>query len=185
MHPTAHQGISRSGDTAPKGIRALELLLSTLILALIWIILAGVDDPSSWIIGAPAVMAAAWSRGRLVQTRSLRVSIPGALRFLIFFVAESFKGGIDVAARVVGPKVRVEPGFFDYRLALDRPAARVFFADMVSLLPGTLSADLDGQIVTVHALDCTLDPAPELARLEQRVAGFFGETLTARAEKAA
>jgi multicomponent Na+:H+ antiporter subunit E len=179
----------RSGDPATGGNRPergplLRLFLSALILGLIWVVLTGPQDPLSWVVGMPAVIAAAWSRHRLVRSRSHRISIRGALRFPLFFVTESFKGGIDVAWRVIGPKVKVDPGLFEYRLALELPAARVFFADMVSLLPGTLSADLNDQVVTIHALDRTSDPAAELARLEQRVAGIFGETPTGRAVEA-
>jgi multicomponent Na+:H+ antiporter subunit E len=151
------------------------LVVAGLLLAGVWVVLAGPGDPSSWLIGAPAVIAAAWSRQRLSAADRPRLSVPGALRFLPYFVVESFKGGIDVALRVIGPRVRVDPGLVDYRLSLTRPTARVFFADLVSLLPGTLSADLRGNLVSIHALDRGIDPVPELRRLERRVAALFRE----------
>jgi multicomponent Na+:H+ antiporter subunit E len=51
------------------------------------------------------------------------------------------------------------------------------FIDSISLLPGTLSADLRGDLVTVHALDVRTDVVEGLATLERRVAALFGESL--------
>ncbi len=99
--------------------------------------------------------------------------MPAVAQFVPLFFWESFKGGIDVARRVVGPRLDVEPGFFDYRLELTLPSARVFFVDVVSLLPGTLSADMHGDTLRVHALDRSVDTAGELRRLECHVAAIF------------
>jgi multicomponent Na+:H+ antiporter subunit E len=74
------------------------------------------------------------------------------------------------------------PDLIDYRLALSTEAARIFTADAVSLLPGTLSADLRGNLVSIHALDRGADPVPELRRLERRVAGVFREPFPAAQE---
>jgi multicomponent Na+:H+ antiporter subunit E len=104
----------------------------------------------------------------------------GSLRFLPFFVIESFRGGIDVARRVLGPRLDVEPGLIDYRLRLTLQPARVFFTNLVSLLPGTLSADLAGASVRIHVLDRRVDAVAELERLEQRVAALFREPLRDR-----
>ena len=183
MPPTTPPPAETAGREAPPPwLRLLRLVVTALVLAGVWVILAGVDDPSSWIIGAPAVLAAAWARQRLAATDRPRFSALGGIRFLGYFFVESFKGGTDVALRVIGPRVKVDPGLVDYRLSLTQPAARVFFADLVSLLPGTLSADLRGNLVSIHALDRGADPVPELRRLERRVAGVFREPFPAAQE---
>jgi multicomponent Na+:H+ antiporter subunit E len=60
---------------------------------------------------------------------------------------------------------------------LQRPDARVFFVDGISLLPGTLSADLRDGVLLVHALDTKDAVSASLRRLEERVADLFGEQL--------
>jgi multicomponent Na+:H+ antiporter subunit E len=47
-------------------------------------------------------------------------------------------------------------------------------ANTVSLLPGTLSAELDEHCLRVHVLDQTGAFALELSVLEERVADLFG-----------
>ena len=48
--------------------------------------------------------------------------------------------------------------------------ARVLMTNCISLLPGTLAARLDGDRVELHLLDESMDPEPELLRLEQAIA---------------
>jgi multicomponent Na+:H+ antiporter subunit E len=164
------EGASRPGPWA----RAFSIAWRLVLFTAIWVVVAG-TDPSSAIIGAPAVLAATWSSWRLGGRPGNRFSPWGALRFVPYFVNESIRGGLDVAARVLGPRVRVDPGFYDYRLSLSGQGAQVFFVDLVSLLPGTLSADLRGGVVTIHALDHGADIAGDLSQLERRVGALFAE----------
>ena len=86
-------------------------------------------------------------------------------------------GGIDVVSRVMRPTMRIAPGFLDYRLGLSQPSARLLFINTLSLLPGTLASDLDGDMLRIHALDREADLEQELTRLERAVAAVYGEVL--------
>ena len=143
--------------------------------ALLWLALTE-GDPAAWIIGVPAVLAATLAALRLSEPGS-GLSAGGMVRFLPFFLLESVRGGIDVAARVLRPQMRIDPGMRTYRVRLQRPDARVFFVDGISLLPGTLSADLRDGVLLVHALDTKDAVSASLRRLEERVADLFGEQL--------
>jgi len=169
MEPTTGAG------PEPAGAR-LRPLARILMFALLWLILAG-TDPTSWIIGVPAVMLAAVYARRLAGAPPADLSAPGIVRFVPYFLWQSLLGGLDVARRVLRPRLRIAPGFHRYPLRLTNPAARVFFLDSVTLLPGTLSADMREGVIELHALDAAADPAPALADLERRVGLLFGEHL--------
>jgi multicomponent Na+:H+ antiporter subunit E len=145
-------------------------------LAIVWLILVG-PDAASWIIGGPFVIGATLASLQLATPRARIPSLPRMAGFIPYFLRESLKGGIDVAARVLFPRMRVQPGHEAYRLRLRSPESRLVFVDSISLLPGTLSADLRGDLVTVHALDVRTDVSKGLAELEERVAALFGEAL--------
>jgi multicomponent Na+:H+ antiporter subunit E len=117
---------------------------------------------------------------RLSDRRVGGLSPLGVVRFVPYFLWESLKGGIDVALRVLGPRVRVDPGYLEYRIQLIRPAARVAFMDAVNLLPGTLTADVAGDRLWIHALDRGAEPMQSLVDLEVRVGHLFGERLPSR-----
>lgn len=142
----------------------------------LWLLLSG-GEPSSWLIGVPVIVAAAWSVRLLPTPGRGRFSPIAALRFLPFFLWESLRGGVDVASRVLASEVRVRPGFESYPLRLAQEPARVMFANAVSLLPGTLAADLSGDRLRVHALDTTSDFRAELERLERRIGAIYREEL--------
>lgn len=119
------------------------------------------------------VIAAAATSLALLPARAFRIHAGGALRFLPWFLAESARGGFDVATRAIRPDLPLAPGFIEFRLRLAGPPARAFFANAVSLLPGTLSIELSADALTIHALDVRQPVAERLAQLEDRVAALF------------
>ena len=154
-------------------LRPLRILLT---LTAIWLVIAGLE-PSSWIIGVPALLFATWS-AIVLMPDSLPghrpgIQLGGLLRFIPFFAIESIRGGLDVAARVMRPRLRTDPGFQSYQMQLTDPIARVVFLDSISLLPGTLSADILDDHIKVHALDTSHDLSPSLQRLERTDEGAW------------
>ena len=85
----------------------------------------------------------------------------------------SLCGSIDVARRALHPKMPLEPAFIDYNLSLPNGAPRLFMASVVSLLPGTLSAELLEGYLKVHVLDVKADVVGELQSLESKVGAAF------------
>jgi multicomponent Na+:H+ antiporter subunit E len=100
-------------------------------------------------------------------------------RFLPFFLWQSLRGGIDVARRALHPRLPLAPLLLDYPLRLPDGPACTFLANTVSLLPGTLSADLENGCLTVHVLDGSQpDVSAELQSLEALIADLFGVELS-------
>jgi multicomponent Na+:H+ antiporter subunit E len=159
------------------GSKPLRWTTRLVLFALLWLVLVG-TDPVSWIVGVPAVLLASYAAARLstlvgADPRPLRL-----IAFVPFFVWESVLGGMDVARRVLAPRLRIDPALVSYRPRLKDPAAQVVFLDTISLLPGTLSADIRNGLVQVHALDGDPAMVAGLERLEARVARLFGEEVT-------
>ena len=167
----------------PGPSRLIAGLLVWAIFTGLWLVFAGIADPTSWIVGLPAIAAATWAFVARRRTGAqTRLSPLALLRLIPVFLIDSFRGGFDVTRRVLGLGLDVDPGLTDYRLRLRTPASRVLFIDLVSLLPGTFSADLDGDRLRVHALSLSTYSRAELERLEQRVGACFGEMLPHQAE---
>jgi multicomponent Na+:H+ antiporter subunit E len=144
--------------------------------AAVWLVVAG-PQAGSWLIGVPAVAAAVWARHRLAGRLGRLPSVAGMLSFVPFFVRESIRGGWDVARRVLRRRMKIHPGFADWRTRLPGRAEQVFFVNCVSLLPGTLAADLDDGMVRIHLLDDSLAVDAELAALERAVARIYDVAL--------
>lgn len=136
-----------------------------------WIIAQGSRD--AWLIGVPAVIAATIISLKLSDNLPPKLSAVGTLYFIYLFIRESIIGGIDVARRTLSPKLHIKPGFERYRLNINDPYGRLIFINCISLLPGTLAADLDGEYVDLHMLDTRLDPGPQLQRFEKAIINMF------------
>ena len=147
------------------------LIRTTLFAGLWWIIVQGRAD--AWFIGLPAAAFAAMASMRLSNDDLPRLSVIGLFRFIFLFLSESFSGGIDVARRTLSPELRIQPGFSRYRPTLDDPRARAIFINCISLLPGTLSTNIDGDYVELHLLDVRQDPVSQLQHVEQAIANMF------------
>jgi multicomponent Na+:H+ antiporter subunit E len=137
-----------------------------------WVLAAG--DVGSWVIGVPVSLGAAAVSLSLAPHKLWRWRLIGMARFIPFFLRESLRGSIDVAIRALHPRLPLAPEVVHYRLRLPDDFARVFLANTVSLLPGSLSADLQHDRLSVHVLDRSLPVEATLRSLERRVAGLFG-----------
>jgi len=157
--------------------RRLRIVRRAIVFSLLWMFLAG-GDAGSWMIGAPAVAAATLLSLRLWSGPA--ASLWALARFAPWFFRQSLDGAIDVAMRALHPAMPLYPGLVTFRLRLPSGASRVALANVISMLPGTLSADLKADRLTVHALDARQDLYAMLVELEPRIAGIFNVELAPR-----
>ncbi len=135
----------------------------------VWIALTGADI-SSWAIGIPVVLLSTSLSLRLTPPSSFRISPVGTLYFIAFFLRQSFHGGFDVMRRALSARQLLNPGLVAYTTFLPQGLARIFFVNSISLLPGTLSAELNGNRVIIHTLDRDLPIWAGIQGLEYHVA---------------
>ena len=162
----------RSPDRPSRLQTARRCLLSVLVLSAIWGALTG-WRADALIFGIPAAMVGAALPFLFPQTPRWRLSVRGALVFALWFAAQSVRGAVDVALRAFAPEMGLRPCFRPYPLTLPQGAPRVMFINTITLLPGTLSAEVMGDTLIVHMLDARTDLAPPLADLEARIRALF------------
>jgi len=153
-------------------------------MALLWFGLNG-RDGASWMVGGPAVLAAAWISVRLLPAVTWRWSAGGALVFAAYFLRESIRGGWDVARRALSPQLPLSPGIVRCPFHLPAGPSRLFFCGAISLLPGTAVVAITDENVCIHVLDWTPRVEEELRALERRVGALFGLELMKEKESAA
>lgn len=139
--------------------------------ALWWLMVGGRTD--AWLVGLPTVALATWASIHFSAHPLPGFSFMGLAKFLILFILESLRGGLDVASRTLGYRLQIQPGFKCYPLKLNDPFARVFMINCISLLPGTLSVELHGDHLELHLLDSRQDPEPQLRELEVAIQRLF------------
>lgn len=122
-----------------------------------------------------------WMLGMIVVGLTVALSIylmpPGggvALRalpgFIAFFIQNSIRGGVQVAMMAVSPRPALSPAMLEMTLRLPDETSRVFLACTLNLLPGTLSAGLEGDRLVLHVLNREMPIEAEVRMAEERIA---------------
>jgi multicomponent Na+:H+ antiporter subunit E len=150
---------------------------AALLAALWWALTDGRTD--AWLVGAPAIAAAALASLVLHGAAPWRLRPLALLRTLGWFLGRSVLAGTDVALRALRPRADIAPGFVVLRTRLAEPAERVLLANALSLLPGTLSVELRGERLELHVLDRAAPVERDMRRLEERIAALTGAVLEA------
>lgn len=164
----------RASPGMPVARRVLRVGLRLAALAALWFLLTGGDAQNLW-LGALFVAGGALLGG-LLESPGTRGPRPAAVsRFVPYFISRSLAGGVDVSRRAMAPSMPVELGLISYETWLRSRSAQVVFACTISLLPGTLSARLDGGKLQVHVVSGAEGAREDLERLEYHVGRLFGE----------
>jgi multicomponent Na+:H+ antiporter subunit E len=145
-------------------------LARTASFAALWLLLLPSLKLGDLATGAIAVAAASWASLQLrpPETGGLRLWV--VLRLAPHFIYESVRAGADVAARALGARVRVSPGYVECPLGFPPGLSRNRFSSFTSLLPGTVPCGDRNGVLVYHCLDVNEPVVEQLWAEEKRLA---------------
>lgn len=149
------------------------LAVRTATLGTLWWVLSGAPA-DSWYVGGPAIVGALLAAQRLQPAGAASIRAAALLPYVWFFVVASLRGGLQVALRAIRPDPDLRPAMLDVTLQLPGQAERLFLASSISMLPGTVATELDGDLLRLHLLDGRLAAIGDVRSAEQHVARLFG-----------
>lgn len=82
---------------------------------------------------------------------------------------------LDVARHTLRPTPTCDPHVLELTTHLASPVARALLANSISVVPGTITLDVDGQRFTVHAFTPGAADALVSAEVQNRIAHVFGQ----------
>ena len=149
--------------------RLLPAPLLSATLFVVWLLLANTLDPAHVVLAVVLAVAVPWLTDGLRPERP-RVRRPVAIvRLGLVVLWDIVLSNIEVARRILGPEDAITPAFVWVPLALTDPHAILSLAAIVTMTPGTLSADLspDRRHLLVHAFNVG-DEAALIAQIKAR-----------------
>ncbi len=94
--------------------------------------------------------------------------------YIPFFIYYCIRANLDVAYRVLHPDLPIRPGIVRVRTSLRTALGKTFLANSITLTPGTLTVDIDGQDLYVHWINVdTDDPEQQTQEIVKRFEGFL------------
>jgi multicomponent K+:H+ antiporter subunit E len=152
-----------------KARRWLPHPLLSLCLLLVWLLLVNDMSLGHWVLGGvlgwliPLVTQVFW-----INPPRVRHPIKLCLFFLRILL-DILVANLQVAKLILGPIDRLHPAFVEVPLQLEDELALTMLASIVSLTPGTVSADLsdDRRTLLVHGLN-VVDEAELVRSIQTR-----------------
>ena len=152
-----------------KRSRWLPYPLLSLSLLLVWLLLVNQVSVGQVLLGS----FLGW--GIALLSRMLWIDAPPLAHplklavFLLRVLLDIVVANLEVARRILGPMGQLRPGFVEVPLELRDELALTMLTSIVSLTPGTVSADLsdDRRSLLLHCLDVS-DPQALVAQVKAR-----------------
>ncbi|WP_456399920.1 Na+/H+ antiporter subunit E [Mesoaciditoga sp.] len=154
-------------------------LYAVVVYFFLWIVLTYPFSIHEWEAGAAiALLGALLTYKQLSVSGMKNIERLGILLFwyLPVFIWEMLKANLHVAAIVLNPKMPIKPGIVKIKTNLKSPVAKVWLANSITLTPGTLSMDIDGQYLYIHWITVK---TKDVEKATQEIAGSFEKILEA------
>ncbi len=150
------------------------LILKTLGLFLIWLLLSASFDLFHIGLGLLAAFGVAWFN----TDRSTSRSAIRKLRIVWYFlwlVGRILPSGFHLSFLILHPALPIDPKLIRCRTKLHEEAGIVLLGNSITLTPGTITVEVNAQDLVVHAMDDKSAHDVTSQRIEQQIAGLFGE----------
>jgi multicomponent Na+:H+ antiporter subunit E len=138
----------------------MKLLRAVILFGLLlafWLLLSGRLDPLFVVLGVLAAAAVTWLSLPLLEVVlgraevTPRVHLGWLVVYVLWLVGRIIPAGVQVARVVLDPRMPPQPGVVSFRTTLATPAARTTLANSITLVPGTMTLEVDGDRFIVHA----------------------------------
>jgi multicomponent Na+:H+ antiporter subunit E len=150
----------------------LNFALMGLVLAAVWLLLSGLFKPLLMGLGAVSVLLCLWLAGRMKIVDAESHPVWAAMHYVPYWPwlsVEIVKSSFEVARRVLSPSMPISPTVFEVRSTQQTMVGRVVLANSITLTPGTVTLDIDGDRLQVHALSRDTVEAMRDGEMDRRV----------------
>ncbi len=154
--------------------RAISLFIFLLIL---WLLLSGIYEPLLIILGVVSCAFVAFIAYRMDVVDHEGHPVHLTWRFVIYMpwlAWEIVKSNFAVAKIIVDPRLPISPRVIKVRASQPDELGHVIYANSITLTPGTVSINLQGDDVEVHALAAEFAEGVESGDMNRRVTRVSG-----------
>jgi multicomponent Na+:H+ antiporter subunit E len=152
-------------------------MLGFIIAFLAWLALTWNIDSASIGMGLAFSLLATMFFGELLTVtpeRALHITrYFWLLYYLPVFLWQMVKANIDVAYRILHPRLPIDPGLIKIQTKLKSDLSKALLANSLSLTPGSTTVDIIGDQLYVHCIDMGRPVKKEAEMLEKIIARMF------------
>ena len=94
------------------------------------------------------------------------------LLYIPWLIRQIIEANVDVARRILNPGLPIAPRMIEVRASQRSELGRVIYANSITLTPGTVSVDMRGDRIKVHALSAEAAAFDESGEMNRRVSSL-------------
>lgn len=155
-------------------------LILAFFLALYWLALSGHYTPLILTLGALSILTVIGLtlRMKILDEETVPyLHAPKTLSYYAWLFVEIVKANVAVVRAVLSPDLEVSPKMVSIPAKQGTDMARTMFANSITLTPGTVSVDMVGDEILVHALLADMSDPSGFVEMGERSAWSVGEDL--------
>lgn len=121
----------------------------------IWLLWSGHYTPLVITFGLVSCVGVVLLAGRMRIVDEEGVPIQLGIKpflYAVWLVKEIVQANLDVARRILNPRLPIRPQVIRVKASQQGDLGRVIYANSITLTPGTVSVDVEGDEIVVHAL---------------------------------
>lgn len=152
-----------------------------IITIIVWMVLTGRLDFQHIVIGLLCSLIVTLFVGDIFTKNPQKFSEPRRYLWFLYYIPiflwEMIKANVDVAYRVMHPKLPIRPGIVKIKTNLKSETGITFLANSITLTPGTMSVDVDKEngYLYVHWINVKTENIEDATRV---IVGKFEKILS-------
>ena len=155
-------------------VRAVNLVL---VMYANWLLFSGHYDRLLLSLGFASTLVAVAIALRMDIVDRETYPVPLNLRALTYWLwlaGEVIKANLDVARRILSPSLPISPNVLLVKASQRTDLGRVTYGNSITLTPGTITIDLEGDTLEVHALTREAAEVLQEGEMDRRVTEMEG-----------
>jgi multicomponent Na+:H+ antiporter subunit E len=144
-----------TGATRIRMERTARMALMAVLLAAAWLLWSGFFLPLLLGLGAFSCLLVVYLSNRMhlfdKDVYALRLSLR-LFRFWAWLAGEVVRSSLEVSRAVLSPSLPISPTLVEVEATSTHPVDLAILGNSIILTPGTLTLNIEGQHLTVHAL---------------------------------
>ncbi len=151
-----------------------------IVLTVLWWVLSGYTKPLLLSLGAVSILFTVFLAHRMdvvdEESHPMHMS-RDLLRYWVYLLGEIISSNVNMVKLILSRDSDIDPRVIHVNTRQDSNLGKVVFGNSITLTPGTVTMDIRGDEVEIHALNATIAADIQGGEMDRRVPGNIeGET---------
>jgi len=144
-----------------------------IIFAALWLLMSGIYTPMITGLGVASVLLVLLVMKRMDAQDNDRVELALApshfIKYMIWLMVEIARANWAVTKTILSPTMRIRQHLFAVPISQRTEVGQVIFANSITLTPGTITVETEGDHFLVHAVSYSENDPEAIAEMDARI----------------